>query len=122
MRGRKAVRLQAGVGDERRLSRWIEPLESPEEPACHILGTGPTRLADPVELHQIHPSFSQLNAANKGVFAPELSRKLALAHLGIVAHGDERLAKKVVVGRECRFFHARILRSIVPCPQNAGNL
>jgi hypothetical protein len=76
--------------------------------------------AEPKELNRIQTALSQFQTANQAVFTVEFRGQLPLRQSGFCAQSHERFANTLALTRINRFVHARMLRALFACFQNAG--
>jgi hypothetical protein len=83
-------------------------------------GTHSARLANPKEFYHVQTAFSQFKSSNQTPLPLQFGSQLSLGKTGILSHSYKRLAKAFTLACKDGLFHARILRAIVACFQNAS--
>lgn len=78
------------------------------------------RLAQPNEFNEVQAAFAQFQTPDKTVLALELCRQLPLRQPGLLSQSDNRFANALILAGINGFVHARILRALSACFQNAS--
>lgn len=94
--------------------------EFSHESGGFLRGMNFTGLAKPKELDHVQAAFAQLQTANQAAFTVEFCGQLSLGQSRFGAEGEQGFANTFALTGINGFVHARMLRALFACFQNAG--
>jgi len=78
------------------------------------------RTAEPKEFNDVQTTLAQFQASNKAAFPSQFCRQLALRQASFSPKGNQQVVNAFALPGMNGFVHARILRALSACFQNAG--